>query len=452
MNWEKVWTGLSTLSRISKFSRQRQEVKKGSNRRQGISPKSERTSSLKPNSRISEDHSRAPFYLPAVTGPADALIMGTVIALVAFGVVMVYSSSAVYAYQEFKSGQHFLIRQSIYAAIGLPLVMFLARFDYHNIRPLTYPFLLISIILVFITATGLGRSGGGAARWINLGPINIQPAEIAKLSLICWLAYSLSKKSEVIRTFSIGFLPHILMAMILMVLCLRQPDFGSAVMIGMLTFILLFTAGAKMAYIFAAIIFVSPFAYYLIAGSEYRMRRITAFLEPFKYRYDAGYQIAESLMSYGSGGLTGVGIGDSRQKLFFLPEAHTDFISAIIGEELGFVGILIVVLAFLLIAYRGFGIALKATDVYGTYLAVGITLFIGMQAMTNLAVSVGLLPTKGLVLPFISYGGSALLVNCAAIGILLNISREREKPVNTKDSYSSSKKNYSWSITQGRVV
>jgi cell division protein FtsW len=168
-----------------------------------------------------------------------------------------------------------------------------------------------------------------------------------------------------------------------------------------------------------------PIVYHLIAGSEYRMRRITAFLSPFEFRYGAGYQIAESLMSFGAGGMTGVGIGDSRQKLFFLPEAHTDFISAIVGEELGFVGFCFMVLAYLLVLQRGLRAALRAGDDYGTYLAVGISLFIGLQAFTNLAVALGLLPTKGLVLPFVSYGGSALLVNCAAVGILLNVSRPR---------------------------
>jgi cell division protein FtsW len=244
--------------------------------------------------------------------------------------------------------------------------------------------------------------------------------------MICWLAYSLSKKSDRIRTFSVGFLPHVLAAMAVMVLCLKQPDFGSAVMIGLLTFVLLFTAGARVGYMLGSAMLALPIVYHLVVGSEYRMRRITAFLSPFEFRYGVGYQIAESLMSFGAGGMTGVGIGDSRQKLFFLPEAHTDFISAIVGEELGFVGFAFMVTAYLLVLYRGLRAAYRAADDYGTYLAVGITMFIGLQAFTNLAVAIGLLPTKGLVLPFISFGGSALLVNCGAIGILLNVSRPRE--------------------------
>ncbi len=228
------------------------------------------------------------------------------------------------------------------------------------------------------------------------------------------------------RSFTVGFLPHLMMAGLLMLLCLKQPDFGSAVMIGLLTFVLLFTAGARVGYILLAVLLAAPVAWALVTNSPYRMRRIQAFLEPFEHRYDVGYQIAESLMSFGAGGATGVGIGDSRQKLFFLPEAHTDFISAIVGEELGFVGVLCLILAFTALVYRGLRVAMRAVDEYGCYLATGITVFVGLQAFTNLAVAMGMVPTKGLVLPFISYGGSSLLVNCAAIGILLNVSRRRE--------------------------
>ncbi|MDH5672042.1 MAG: putative lipid II flippase FtsW [Myxococcales bacterium] len=362
---------------------------------------------------------------PEVTGPADAVLMGTVVALVAFGVVMVYSASAVLAYSRHDTGQYYLIRQGIFAAVGLPTMVLLARFDYHRLRGLTYVMLGGATGLLFLSAFGLGKTAGGASRWIRLGPINIQPAEIVKVAMICWLAYSLSKKREQIRSFSVGFLPHVLMAGFLMVLCLKQPDFGSAVMIALLTFVLLFTAGARLGYMLGAGMLALPIVYYLVTSSEYRMRRITAFLEPFEHRYTAGYQIAESLMSFGSGGVTGIGLGDSRQKLFFLPEAHTDFISAIVGEELGFMGFLGLVGFFLLLVVRGLRAAYRAPDDYGTYLAVGVTMFVGLQAFTNLAVAVGLLPTKGLVLPFISYGGSALLVNCAAIGILLNVSRPR---------------------------
>ncbi len=201
---------------------------------------------------------------------------------------------------------------------------------------------------------------------------------------------------------------------------------GVAVMIGLLTFVLLFTAGARIGYLLGGVLLAAPMAYLLIATSAYRMRRIEAFLEPFEHRYGIGYQIAESLMSFGAGGVSGVGIGDSRQKLFYLPEAHTDFISAIVGEELGFIGILFLLSTFVLIVVRGLRAAWRSPNDYGTYIAVGITMFVGLQAFTNLAVAMGMLPTKGLVLPFVSYGGSSLLVNCVAVGILLNVSRARE--------------------------
>jgi cell division protein FtsW len=365
---------------------------------------------------------------PKIVGPADALLTGAIVALVSFGVVMVYSASAVYASSVYEDGQHFLIRQGVFAVIGLVLMIAAAKIDYHRYRSLTYPILGTAIVLLVVVALGFGRAAGGAARWIQLGPINIQPAEIAKVALILWLAYSLSKKRLQIRSFTVGFLPHALVAGLLMMLCLKQPDFGSAVMIGLLTFILLFSAGAKTGYLLGSMLFAAPVAYALIASSEYRMRRIQAFIDPFAHRYDVGYQISESLMSFGSGGATGVGIGDSRQKLFFLPEAHTDFISAIIGEELGFVGVVTLLAVFVLVVVRGLRAAFRAADDYGAYLAVGITMFVGAQAITNLAVAMGMLPTKGLVLPFVSYGGSSLIVNCAAVGILLNVSRPREAP------------------------
>ncbi|NOY89681.1 MAG: putative lipid II flippase FtsW [Deltaproteobacteria bacterium] len=365
--------------------------------------------------------------LPEVIGKADAPLMAVVVGLVAFGVVMVYSASFVYARHIFDAPAHFLLRQAAFATLGVLLLLGLARVDYHLYRPLTYPLLGLAALLLMVVVFGLGHSAGGASRWISVGPVHVQPAEVAKLAIIFWMAYSLSKKQDRIRSFSVGFLPHVLMSGFLMLLCLKQPDFGSAVMIGLLTFVLLFTAGARLGYILGAVLMAAPLAWLLIATSPYRMRRIQAFLQPFQHRLDSGYQIAESLMTFGAGGVTGVGLGDSRQKLLFLPEAHTDFISAIIGEELGLVGVTCVVLAFGFIVWRGLRAAFRSVDDYGTYLAVGITIFVGAQAFTNLAVAMGMLPTKGLVLPFISYGGSSLLVNCAAVGVLLNVSRPRRR-------------------------
>ena len=360
---------------------------------------------------------------PMEPGPPDVTLAATLVGLIAFGVVMVYSASAVYASNMFGNGYHFLGRQTIFAAAAFGVLFLFTRIDINLLRSSTYPVLLTAVLLMVAVALGFGRSAGGATRWLAVGPVNVQPAELAKLAMIMWLAHSLAKKSNRVRTFSIGFLPHVLVAGLLMLLCLAQPDFGSAVMIALLTFVVLFAAGAKAGYLLGCVLVALPVGYAAIASSPYRMRRIKAFLEPFEHRQGAGYQITESLMSFGSGGWTGAGLGDGRQKLLFLPEAHTDFISAIIGEELGFVGIVLLCAAFAWVVFRGLRAAWRAQDEYAGYLAAGMTLFIGLQAFTNLAVAMGLLPTKGLALPFVSYGGSSLLVNAAAAGIILNTSR-----------------------------
>ncbi len=418
-------TRRSNKSRPSEAPRRKDVKAKNARREQAATP-------VEKKRRLSQVVESIRGGFPRVVGPADALLTAGIITLIAFGVVMVYSASAVYAGRLHQNGQYFLIRQAVFAVAGIFGMISIARFDYHRYRMLTYPILFGALgLLVFVAL--FGHRAGGAARWIQLGPFNVQPAEIAKLAVILWLAYSLSKKSERIRSFSVGFLPHVLMAGLMMLLCLKQPDFGSAVMIGALTFIMLFTAGAKVSYLMAAAMSALPVAYALIVSSPYRMRRWRAFTEPFETRQNEGYQIFESLVSFGSGGATGLGIGDSRQKLFFLPEAHTDFISAIIGEELGFLGVAGLLFVFTFVVYRGLRAAWRAADDYGSYLAVGITMFIGLQAFTNLAVAMGMLPTKGLVLPFISYGGSSLLVNCAAVGILLNVSRPRDAELNMKE-------------------
>lgn len=384
------------------------------------------------NHRVSEDEiprRRRPRLLSEVeaAGPVDAVLFATFLTILVFGLVMVYSASGVRAERLYGSSLYFLTRQSIYAGLALIVVAFVATIDYRRFRPFTYPVLLgVAALLLFTLIAG--RSAGGATRWIELGSFNMQPAEMAKLAVILWLAYSLSRKQEKIRSFSIGFLPHILIAGLMMFLCLKQPDFGSAVVIGLLTATMLFVSGTRLNYLIATAMALFPIAYWVVVGSDYRLRRLQGFLDPEKTRFDESYQLFESLIGFGAGGFRGVGLGEGKQKLFFLPEAHNDFIGAIIGEELGFIGVLAVVIAFLILVVRGAKAAFNAPDTYGAYLAVGVSVFLGIQALTNFAVAMGLLPTKGLVLPFISYGGSSLLVNAAAIGLLLNISRPRRTP------------------------
>lgn len=364
----------------------------------------------------------------SIEGPMDHGLLAAVMLLVAFGVVMVYSASAVFAAHSHHDAQYYLVRQAMYAALGLGAMAFTAQLDYRRLRRFTYPILGVTVALLIATLVGFGHAGGGAARWLRVGPVNVQPAEVAKLALVIWLAHSLSKKQEKIRTFSVGFLPHLLMAGILMLLCLRQPDFGSAVVLLLLTFTLLFVAGARTGYLMGAFILALPVATWLVMGTGYRRRRMLAFMNPWENRSTISYQLVESLMAFGAGGASGVGLGDSRQKLFFLPEAHTDFIGAIIGEELGFVGVCGLLAAYLFVVSRGVRIALRAADDHGTYLAFGITTLLALQALVNLGVAMGVLPTKGLTLPFVSYGGSSLVMNLASVGVLLSISRWAHTP------------------------
>ncbi len=365
-------------------------------------------------------------------GPVDPVLAAVVIALIGFGVVMVYSASAVQATVQFRDPQFFLKRQAIYAAMALAIIFGVSRFDYHRIYKLTYPVLVFVGLLLVATIIGFGHAGGGAARWLSLGVFRVQPAEMAKLSLVMWLAYSLAKKAERVKTFTVGFLPHLLVAGVYMLLCLKQPDFGRAVVLLFLTFTMLFVAGAKLGYILGASIVGAAFGAAAIRFSGYRYERYLAWMNMDMHRQDLAYQPFQSVMSFGSGGPTGLGLGRGLQTLY-LPEAHTDFVAAIVGEELGFIGIALLCTAYLVLCARGVRTALTAADDFGSYLAFGIATMFGSQALVNLAVALAILPTKGLTLPFVSFGGSSLLVNAAAAGILLNVSRQAPHAIGPTD-------------------
>ncbi|HET9933268.1 MAG TPA: putative lipid II flippase FtsW [Polyangiaceae bacterium] len=355
-------------------------------------------------------------------GPVDVVLAAIVIALLGFGVVMVYSASVIEATVVFRDPQYFLKRQVIYALGGLSVMLFVSRFDYHRLRKFTYPLLAAVTFMMVLSVIGFGHSGGGAARWLALGPIHIQPSEAAKLALVLWLAYSLEKKREKVKSFSIGMLPHFLMAGFLMLLCLKQPDFGGATVLLLLTFTLLFVAGARLGYLLGAAMLGVLFAAWAVRFTPYRWERMLAWFNMADHRQDLAYQPFQSVMSFGSGQTTGMGLGRGLQVLY-LPEAHTDFISAIVGEELGFLGILLLCGAYLVVVVRGVKAALNAEDQYGAYIAFGISVLFGVQALVNMAVAMSMLPTKGLTLPFVSYGGSSLLVCAASMGILLSVSR-----------------------------
>jgi cell division protein FtsW len=353
----------------------------------------------------------------------DPVLAAVVVALVGFGVVMVYSASAVQATTQNHDPQFFLKRQAAYAIAALVALFGASRIDYHRLYKLTYPVLATVGLLLTLCVIGFGHSGGGATRWLSVGPIHVQPAEMAKLAIVLWLAYSLAKKADKVKSFTVGFVPHMLVAGLFMFLCMKQPDFGSAIVLLLLTFTLLFVAGAKVGYILGASILGGAFGAAAIRFREYRYERYLAWLNMDEHKQDLAYQPFQSVMSFGSGGKFGLGLGRGLQTLY-LPEAHTDFVAAIVGEELGFLGVLALCGCYLLLVTRGVRAALRAPDDYGSYLAFGIATMFGVQALTNLAVALAILPTKGLTLPFVSFGGSSLLVNAVAAGILLNISRQ----------------------------
>lgn len=355
-------------------------------------------------------------------GAVDPVLAAAVIALVGFGVVMVYSASAVQATLQYHDPQFFLKRQTAYAALGLGAMWAASRVDYRRLYKLTYPVLALVGLLLLLCVVGFGHSGGGAARWLSLGPVHVQPAEMAKVALVIWLAYSLAKKAERVKTFAVGFLPHLIVAGVFMLLCLKQPDFGSAVVLLLLTFTMLFVAGAKIGYILGASILGGVLGAAAIRFREYRYERYLAWLHMDQHRQDLAYQPFQSVMSFGSGGWAGLGLGHGLQTLY-LPEAHTDFVAAIVGEELGFIGVAALCAAYLLLVARGVRVALRAPDDFGAFIAFGLSTMFGAQALVNLAVALAILPTKGLTLPFVSFGGSSLLMNAVAAGILLNISR-----------------------------
>jgi cell division protein FtsW len=357
-------------------------------------------------------------------GPVDGVLAAAVIALVGFGVVMVYSASAFEATVKFNDAQYFLKRQGTYAVLALAVMWLGSRFDYRLLRPLTYPALLLVAVLMIATVVGFGHRAGNAYRWLVVGPVHIQPSETAKVAIVLWLAYSLSKKGDTIRKFTVGFLPHLLVTGFFMLLCLKQPDFGSAVVLLLLTLVMLLTAGVRLPHFLLITSGATIAAAALIRFSAYRWGRFMSWMNMDEHRQGLAYQPFQSVMSFGSGGLFGLGLGKGLQVLY-LPEAHTDFVAAIVGEELGFVGLMGLCGCYVLIVARGIRVALHAADDYGAYIAFGLSAMLGMQVLLNLAVAMAILPTKGLTLPFVSYGGSSLLVSAGAMGILLNISRRR---------------------------
>ena len=358
----------------------------------------------------------------------DYTLLVPVLLLVGIGVAMVYSASCEIAIKQLNNEYYFFKKQLIFAGLGV-MVMFMIRFiPYRIYRPLTYVFLLAAIILLSaVLINGVGITAGGATRWLRLKWVSFQPTEFAKLALIIFMAYSLTKKQDRIEELNIGFLPHVLILGLLSLLIILQPDFGTIAIMWMIAWVVMYAGRVRVLHLSATFLILLPLAAYMIVSSEYRLKRYLTFLDPWKYPLDEGYQIIHSLMAFGSGGFLGKGFGQGYQKLFYLPTPHTDFIFSVIGEEGGWLWILIVLILYLIILWRGIEIARSRPDFFGSLLALGITASISLQAVVNMGVNLSLLPTKGLTLPFLSYGGTSLMINMVLIGILMNIGMARPK-------------------------
>jgi cell division protein FtsW len=357
----------------------------------------------------------------------DHTVLIVTVTLALVGLVMVFSASAVVAGNRFQDSGFFLKRQLAWLTFGFLLLHLASRIDYAWWKRLSVPLLgLMTVLLVMVLIPSLGVAAKGARRWLRLGPISIQPAEMVKLVMVIYLAAYLTKKEERLAIFSSGLLPALIVVGLLSGLVLMEPDLGTVVVLGLVMVGLLFLGGARISHLLALGLCAVPVALVLVLGSSYRRQRLMTFLAPWRDASDSGFQITQSFLAFGSGGPFGVGLGEGKQKLFFLPEAHTDFVLALVGEELGLVGTGAIILLFALFVVRGFQIAARARMPFGRYLGMGITLLIGIQALVNACVVTGLLPTKGLTLPFVSYGGSSLVVSMVGVGILLSISRDRQ--------------------------
>lgn len=361
-------------------------------------------------------------------GGLDYTLLIPVLLLVGIGVAMVYSASCEIALKQYGNEYYFFKKQLIFAAVGCPVMLMLAFVPYRLYRSLTYLFLLGAVaLLVAVLVSGAGQTAGGATRWLRINGLSFQPIEFVKLSLIIFMAYSLSKKQDRIEELNIGFLPHVIVLCLLSALILLQPDFGSMAILWMLCWAVMYAGRVPVRHLAATFVLILPLAGYLVLSSEYRLKRYLTFLDPWKYPLDEGYQIIHSLMAFGSGGFLGKGFGQGYQKLFYLPTPHTDFIFSVIGEEGGWLWVLIVLVLYLVILWRGIEIARCRTDFFGSLMALGITVTIALQTVVNMGVNLSLLPTKGLTLPFLSYGGTSLLLNMVLIGILMNIGTARDK-------------------------
>ena len=364
---------------------------------------------------------------------SDRWLFGVTLGLCLLGAVMIYSASAVTAEHDYGHSYYFLLRQSIWLLFGVAGMFALMRMDYRKLREPVVVYSALSLVVFMLVGAFFLDKSHATHRWIRFGPVGIQPSEIAKLAVILYLAWFLGLKGTSAahlefckKDFLHNILPTVGPIFVCIALILMQPDLGTSVDIVLIATAILFVAGLSWKWIAAGAAAAIPALFLLIMSASYRQARLMAFLNPDSDPQGAGFQLLQSLIAVGSGGFTGVGLMESKQKLFYLPEAHTDFIYAVICEELGFIGAIVVIGLFAVYGWRGIRAAFSAPDSFGRLLALGITAMVLCQALINFAVVLGMVPTKGIPLPFVSYGGSSLLVMLLATGVLLNISQQAQ--------------------------
>ncbi len=365
----------------------------------------------------------------------DPILLGATALLCLTGVLMIYSASSSLSDRLYGNSLYFLRSHLVHLAFGLAAMAVAMRVPFETWKGwVPFGLGLSLVLLVLVLIPGIGHEVAGARRWLRLGPVGFQPTELLKLVLIANVAYYLTRRQDVLAQFVRGVAPSLAVMALFLGLVLLQPDFGTVVLVTLTLLVMIFSGGARLGHVLFSLAGFGLIGVVLVASQTYRMRRIFAFLDPWGDRLDSGFQIVQSYLAFGSGGWFGVGLGDSREKMFFLPDAHTDFIFSILGEELGLIGVLAAIALFACFLWRGFRITFSAEDEFGRHLAYGITTLFALQMMLNLAVVMGVMPTKGLPLPFISYGGSSLVASLFMTGVLLNIGRksppwaEGEKP------------------------
>jgi cell division protein FtsW len=356
----------------------------------------------------------------------DKWLFGSTLLLVVTGIVMVFSASAVMASERFGSPYHFLLRQLGWAIAGLAAMALLMKMDYRRLKHPAIVYTLLGLTTLLLVAVFFLDRSHNTHRWVRMGVVQFQPAELAKLALIVFLAFFLEGRTKSIDDWRHTLLPVVIPAVLFAGLIVKQPDLGTALVCLGITAAILYVAGMRLRYFAYSLLGILPVLYYLLFHVGWRRDRIFAYLNPYADPQGRGFHLIQSLIAVGTGGVTGMGLMEGKQKLFYLPEPHTDFIYAVVSEELGLIGAVVIVVLFSIFAWRGFRAALRTRDLFGRYLATGITAMIVAQAFFNISVVLALLPTKGIPLPFISYGGSSLFVMLASVGVLLNISQQAE--------------------------